>query len=105
MSNPLFDLYQNKATAKEVWAALEANSMNSSILDQFTQQNMKMDESIAVSTVMDKLSSTWKDYKKSLKHKKEDLSLEEWGNHLALRRNSGRETILKSMTLNPPRSI
>ncbi|KAH7840277.1 hypothetical protein Vadar_015012 [Vaccinium darrowii] len=45
---------------------------------------MKMEESIAVSAIMDKLSSTWKDYKKSLKHKKEDLSVEEWGNHLRI---------------------
>ncbi|KAH7858348.1 hypothetical protein Vadar_022749 [Vaccinium darrowii] len=61
MSDPLFDLHQNKATVKEVWAALESNSK-----------------------VMDKLPSTWKDCKKSLKHRKEELSLDELGNHLCI---------------------
>ena len=115
MSDSLFDVYQNKGTAKELWDALEAKYLTEDatskkflaskffnfkmvdsrsvveqfhelmhILDQFNQQNMIMDGSIVVSAIMDKLPSTWKDYKKSLKHKKEDLSLEELGNHLRI---------------------
>ncbi|KAF7839319.1 cold shock domain-containing protein 3-like [Senna tora] len=43
-----------------------------------------MDESIIVSSIIDKLPSSWKDFKKNLKHKKEDISLEQLGNHLRL---------------------
>ncbi|KAF7834786.1 uncharacterized protein G2W53_009645 [Senna tora] len=43
-----------------------------------------MDESIIVSSIIDKLPSSWKDFKKNIKHKKEDISLEKLGNHLRL---------------------
>ncbi|KAF7826588.1 ribonuclease H [Senna tora] len=43
-----------------------------------------MDESIIVSSIIDKLHSSWKDFKKNLKHKKEDIPLEQLGNHLRL---------------------
>jgi len=39
-----------------------------------------MDETIIVSSIFEKLSSSLKDFKHSLKHKKEDLSFEEWAN-------------------------
>ena len=45
------------------------------ILGQFTQHDLKMDESIAVSSIIDKLPSSWKDFKHTLKHKKEELTL------------------------------
>ena len=44
--------------------------------------NMNMDEPIIVSSIIDKLSSSWKDFRHSLKHKKEDLSLQELANSL-----------------------
>ncbi|CAM8951386.1 unnamed protein product [Rhodiola kirilowii] len=47
------------------------------ILGQFAQYNMKMDDSIAVSSIIDKLPPLWKDFKHKLKHKKEEMSLEE----------------------------
>ncbi|KAF7822010.1 zinc finger, CCHC-type [Senna tora] len=43
-----------------------------------------MDESIIVSSIIDKLPSSWKDFKKNLKHKNEDISLVQLGNHLRL---------------------
>ncbi|CAM8999225.1 unnamed protein product [Rhodiola kirilowii] len=49
------------------------------ILGQFAQYNMKMDDSIAVSSIIDKLRPLWKDFKHTLKHKKEEMSLEELG--------------------------
>ncbi|KAH7861680.1 hypothetical protein Vadar_029250 [Vaccinium darrowii] len=112
MSNNLFDVYQNKATAKEIWDALEAKYMLDDaaskkflatkffsykmvdarsvveqfheimhILNQFSQHNMNMDGSISVSSIIDKLPSTWKDVKKSLKHGKEEMTLEQLGQH------------------------
>ncbi|GJY23715.1 zinc finger, CCHC-type containing protein [Tanacetum coccineum] len=41
-----------------------------------------MDESIYVSSVIDKLPPSWKDFKHSLKHGKEDLSMVQLGSHL-----------------------
>ena len=42
--------------------------------------NMNIDKPIIVSSIMDKLPPSWKDFKHSLKHKKDDLSLEELAN-------------------------
>nr|GFB35165.1 uncharacterized protein [Tanacetum cinerariifolium] len=97
MSDPLFDIYQNYSTAKELWNALEeryftedatskkfiVSKFNSykmvdsrlimdqmyeleHILSMFTQNNMNMDESIEVASIVDKLLSTRKDVKKIL---------------------------------------
>nr|GEU38748.1 zinc finger, CCHC-type [Tanacetum cinerariifolium] len=54
------------------------------ILSMFTQNNMNMNESIQVTSIIDKLPSTWKDVKKSLKHRKDDLSLKDLGKHLLI---------------------
>ncbi|GJU96857.1 hypothetical protein Tco_1326128 [Tanacetum coccineum] len=45
------------------------------ILGQYIQHGLKMDESISVSSVIDKLPPSWKDFKHTLKHGKDDLSL------------------------------
>ena len=52
------------------------------ILDQFNQHNMKIYESIIVSSIIDKLLPSWKDYKKSLKRSKEEISLDSLGQSL-----------------------
>ncbi|KAI3798684.1 hypothetical protein L1987_33962 [Smallanthus sonchifolius] len=49
------------------------------ILGQFAQYNMKMDESISVSSIIDKLHSSWKNFKHDLKHKNEELTLVKLG--------------------------
>ena len=38
-----------------------------------------MDESIILSSIIDKFSLSWKDYKKSLKHSKEEINMEGLG--------------------------
>nr|GEU91947.1 zinc finger, CCHC-type [Tanacetum cinerariifolium] len=45
------------------------------ILGQYTQHGLKMDESISVLSIIDKLPPSWKDFKHTLKHEKDDLSL------------------------------
>ncbi|CAM9002103.1 unnamed protein product [Rhodiola kirilowii] len=52
------------------------------ILGQFTQQNLKMDEAISVSSIIDKLPPAWKDFRRTLKHKKEEMSLVELAKEL-----------------------
>ncbi|GJY11057.1 hypothetical protein Tco_0379242 [Tanacetum coccineum] len=54
------------------------------ILGRFTQHKMNMDEAIQVSCIIDKLPSSWKDFKHTLKHQKEELTLVELGSHLCI---------------------
>nr|GEW35691.1 hypothetical protein [Tanacetum cinerariifolium] len=54
------------------------------ILGQYTQHGLKMDESISVSSIIDKLPPSWKDLKHTLKHDKDDLSLVQLGSHLRI---------------------
>ncbi|GKB46814.1 zinc finger, CCHC-type containing protein [Tanacetum coccineum] len=54
------------------------------ILSRFTQHKMNMDEAIQVSCIIDKLPPSWKDFKHTLKHKKEELTLVELGSHLRI---------------------
>ncbi|GJV98308.1 zinc finger, CCHC-type containing protein [Tanacetum coccineum] len=44
-----------------------------------------MDEAIQVSCIIDKLSPSWKDFKHTLKHQKEELTLVELGIHLRIK--------------------
>lgn len=105
MSNALFDQYYSKKSAKEIWDAKymfeDATNKkflvskfhqycmvdNRKVIEQFheiihiynqsQQHDMKIDESFVVSFIVDKLLPSWKDYKKNLKHRNDDLSLEE----------------------------
>ncbi|GKB60726.1 zinc finger, CCHC-type containing protein [Tanacetum coccineum] len=54
------------------------------ILGQYTQHGLKIDESISVSSIIDKLPPSWKDFKHTLKHGKDDLSLVQLGSHLRI---------------------
>ncbi|GJY96813.1 zinc finger, CCHC-type containing protein [Tanacetum coccineum] len=54
------------------------------ILRRFTQHKMNMDESIQVSCIIDKLPLSWKDFKHTLKHLKEELTPIELGSHLRI---------------------
>nr|GFB37763.1 zinc finger, CCHC-type [Tanacetum cinerariifolium] len=54
------------------------------ILGQYIQHGLKMDESIFVSSIIDKLPHSWKDFKHTLKHGKDDLSLVQLGSHLRI---------------------
>ncbi|GJR99864.1 hypothetical protein Tco_0316373 [Tanacetum coccineum] len=46
------------------------------------EHKMNMDEAIQVSCIIDKLPPSWKDFKHTLKHKKDELTLVELGSHL-----------------------
>ncbi|GJX18556.1 zinc finger, CCHC-type containing protein [Tanacetum coccineum] len=54
------------------------------ILGRFTQHKINMDEAIQVSCIIDKLLPSWKVFKHTLKHKKEELTLVELGSHLRI---------------------
>nr|GEV51693.1 zinc finger, CCHC-type [Tanacetum cinerariifolium] len=70
------------------------------ILGQYTQHGLKMDESIYVSSVIDKLPPSWKDFKHTLKHGKEvdGLSvnmMEEGGKNKNNKQNKGKKCSFK----------
>ncbi|GJY25438.1 zinc finger, CCHC-type containing protein [Tanacetum coccineum] len=52
------------------------------ILGRFTQHKINMDEAIQVSCIIDKLPLSWKYFKHTLKHKKEELTFVKLGSHL-----------------------
>nr|GEZ97513.1 zinc finger, CCHC-type [Tanacetum cinerariifolium] len=120
MSDPLFDIYQNVESFKELWDSLEAKYMaeNASskkflvsnftnhkmtdsrlvmkqynellgIVGRFTQHKMNMDKAIHVSCIIDKHPPSWKDFKHTLKHLKEELTLVELDSYLGIEDPSG----------------
>ncbi|KAL7598931.1 hypothetical protein Lser_V15G26067 [Lactuca serriola] len=54
------------------------------IYGQFKLHRMNMDESIIVSTIIDKLPPSWKDFKHNLKHQKDELSLVQLASHIRI---------------------
>nr|GEV36897.1 hypothetical protein [Tanacetum cinerariifolium] len=64
------------------------------ILGQYTQHCLKIDESIFISSIIDKLPPSRKDFKHNLKHGKDDLSLvqlEEGGKNKHHKQNKGKK--------------
>nr|GEZ27008.1 zinc finger, CCHC-type [Tanacetum cinerariifolium] len=59
------------------------------ILSRFTLHKMNMDEAMQVSCIIDKLSPFWKDFKHTLKHKKDKITLVELDNHLRIEESLG----------------
>lgn len=53
------------------------------ILDQFTLYKMKMYGCIVVSSVIEKLSPSWMDFKHNLKHQKEALPMVQLRSHIS----------------------
>ncbi|KAJ0026040.1 hypothetical protein Pint_09335 [Pistacia integerrima] len=47
------------------------------ILNHFKMNKMLMDETIIVSSIIDKLPPSWRDFRRSLKHKEDDISLDD----------------------------
>ncbi|GJU91243.1 zinc finger, CCHC-type containing protein [Tanacetum coccineum] len=54
------------------------------ILGRFTQHKINMNKAIQVSCIIDKLPPSWKDFKHTLTHLKEELTLVELGSHLLI---------------------
>ncbi|GJT03094.1 zinc finger, CCHC-type containing protein [Tanacetum coccineum] len=84
MSDALFDVYQNMCLIKELWDQLESKYMAEDASSKkflFTQHGLNMDESISMSSIIDKLPPSWKDFKHTLKHNKDELSLVQLRSH------------------------
>ncbi|GJS94146.1 zinc finger, CCHC-type containing protein [Tanacetum coccineum] len=74
MSDSLFDIYQNVESSKELRDSLEAKYMAEDASSK----------KFLVSCIIDKLPPSWKDFKHTLKHLKEELTLVELGSHLRI---------------------
>ncbi|GJU26977.1 hypothetical protein Tco_1165598 [Tanacetum coccineum] len=72
ISNHLFNIYQNVESSKELWVSLEAKYL---VEDASSKKFL-------VSCIIDKLPPSCKDFKHTLKHNKEELTLVELGSHL-----------------------
>ncbi|GKE37269.1 hypothetical protein Tco_1460674 [Tanacetum coccineum] len=96
MYDPLFDIYHNVKSFKELWDFLEAKYM----AEDASSKNflINMDEAIQVSCIIDKLFPSWKDFKHTLKHKKDELTLVELGSHLRI------EESLRVQDIDKPKS-
>jgi len=55
------------------------------ILSHYRQHKMHMDETIIISFIVFKLPPSWKDIKRTLKHKKEEMSIKDLANHLRIK--------------------
>ncbi|GJR57767.1 hypothetical protein Tco_1499929 [Tanacetum coccineum] len=88
MSDLLFNIYQNVESSKELWDSLEAKYMaedasnKNFLVSNFT--NYKMTDSRPVLEQYNELLGILEDFKHTLKHKKEELTLVELGSHLRI---------------------
>ncbi|KAK3041666.1 hypothetical protein RJ639_001476 [Escallonia herrerae] len=67
-----------------------------SILDRYSQHKLALDEFIVVTSIIDKLPPSWKNFRNNLKHRKEDINLDELGTHLRIEEDLRKEEKSKS---------
>ncbi|KAK3021850.1 hypothetical protein RJ639_046239 [Escallonia herrerae] len=67
-----------------------------SILDRYSQHKLALDEFIVVTFIIDKLPPSWKNFRNNLKHRKEDINLDELGTHLRIEEDLRKEEKSKS---------
>ncbi|GKE06399.1 hypothetical protein Tco_1398417 [Tanacetum coccineum] len=80
-NNKMLNLEKNYRIPWRLNIWLRMHPVRSSL---FTQHKMNMDKTIHVSCIIDKLPPSWKDFKHTLKHKNEELTLVELGSHLRI---------------------
>ncbi|KAK3042633.1 hypothetical protein RJ639_000885 [Escallonia herrerae] len=67
-----------------------------SILDRYSQHKLALNEFIVVTSIIDKLPPSWKNFRNNLKHRKEDINLDELGTHLRIEEDLRKEEKSKS---------
>ncbi|GJV12661.1 xylulose kinase-1 [Tanacetum coccineum] len=84
MSDALFDVYQNVGSAKELWDQVESKYMAEDASNKkFLVSNFN-NYKMVDSSIIDKLPPSWKDFKHTLKHNKDELSLVQLGSHFRI---------------------
>ncbi|XP_077215490.1 uncharacterized protein LOC143850059 [Tasmannia lanceolata] len=88
MSDTLFDIYQGMGSASEIWNALAAKYLAEDASSKKFTVSILLDDSFIVPSIIDKLPPNWKDFRKSLKHKKEEMSIEDLAQCLRIEEES-----------------
>ncbi|GJU21255.1 zinc finger, CCHC-type containing protein [Tanacetum coccineum] len=85
MSDSLFDIYQNAESAKTLWESLESKYMaEDASATKFLVSSFMNYKMVDTRPVMEQHLLPWKEFKHSLKHKKEELNLVQLGSHLRI---------------------
>ncbi|GJY38041.1 hypothetical protein Tco_0424405 [Tanacetum coccineum] len=84
MSDALFDVYQNVGSAKELCDQLESKYMAEDASSKKFLVNNFNNYKMVDSSIIDKLPPSWKDFKHSLKHNNDELSLVQLGSHFRI---------------------
>ncbi|GJT23246.1 zinc finger, CCHC-type containing protein [Tanacetum coccineum] len=84
MSDALFDVFQNVGSTKELWDQIESKYMaENASSKKFLVSNFN-NYKMVDSSIIDKLPPSWKDFKHTLKHNKDELSLVQLGSHFRI---------------------
>ncbi|KAK3014806.1 hypothetical protein RJ639_009137 [Escallonia herrerae] len=83
-------------TRERLRSVMEQFNEIKSILDRYSQHKLALDEFIVVTSIIDKLPPSWKNFRNSLKHRKEDINLDELGTHLRIEEDLRKEEKSKS---------
>ncbi|GJY14558.1 zinc finger, CCHC-type containing protein [Tanacetum coccineum] len=83
MFDPLFDIYQNIKSSKELWDSSEAKYMVEDA-SNLHNTNGHMDKVFKFSCIIDQLPPSWKYFKHTLKHQKKELTLIELGSNICI---------------------
>ncbi|CAL9000581.1 unnamed protein product [Prunus brigantina] len=84
MFDTLFDIYHEMKTSNEISNALETKYMTEDATNKkFLISKFQMVDD-RINAIMEELHPSWKEYKKILKHKKEDLSINQLGKHIRI---------------------
>ncbi|CAB4283145.1 unnamed protein product [Prunus armeniaca] len=84
MFDTLFDIYHEMKTSNEISNALETKHMTEDATNKkFLVSKFQMVDD-RIYAIMEKLHPSWKEYKKILKHKKEDMSINQLGKHIRI---------------------
>ncbi|KAK2998749.1 hypothetical protein RJ639_023188, partial [Escallonia herrerae] len=79
----------------DVRSVMEQFNEIKTILNRYSQHKLALDEFIVVTSIIDKLPPSWKNFRNSLKHRKEDINLDELGTHLRIEEDLRKEESLK----------
>ncbi|XP_047317914.1 uncharacterized protein LOC124921318 [Impatiens glandulifera] len=84
LSDSLYNVYNEKNTAKELWQSLEHSRLVIKqvqeiqvILHEMHAEGMNLGETFQVAAIIEKLPPSWNDFKNYLKHKRKEMNVEE----------------------------
>uniref|UniRef100_A0A2N9G5F0 CCHC-type domain-containing protein n=1 Tax=Fagus sylvatica TaxID=28930 RepID=A0A2N9G5F0_FAGSY len=77
LDNTLYNVYSQIKTARELWDSLDKKYKTEDAGTKKFIEGMTLSESFQVATIIEKLPSSWKEFKNYLKHKRKEMKLED----------------------------